>query len=114
LFSGCIGHRGDADLRPANGTLPRQRSTSFPSSSAARAANSDRPTAKPAKKAPSASGKLFNLLNRVNFFNPGLGSGDTSGNGIVQKGPTIANAGFGSIRWAYDPRIGQLALKLVS
>jgi hypothetical protein len=56
--------------------------------------------------------EYFNLFNRANFFNPGLSSTDTTGNGIVQKGPNISAAGFGSIRWAYDPRMGQLALKV--
>src|SRR5579885_203875 len=42
--------------------------------------------------------EFFNLLNRVNFNNPGT---------------TFSSAGFGSIKGAGDPRIGQLALKFV-
>ncbi|HJY06089.1 MAG TPA: hypothetical protein VJ323_07215 [Bryobacteraceae bacterium] len=42
--------------------------------------------------------EFFNLLNRVNLNDPGT---------------TIANAGFGSIKAAGDPRIGQLALKFL-
>ena len=56
--------------------------------------------------------EFFNLLNHANFFNPGLSASDTTGNGIVAKGPTVSAAGFGTIKAAYDPRIGQLALKL--
>jgi hypothetical protein len=42
--------------------------------------------------------EFFNALNRVNLSNP------TS---------SISGAGFGSIRGSRDPRIGQLALKLI-
>jgi hypothetical protein len=42
--------------------------------------------------------EFFNLFNRVNFNNPGV---------------TFSSAGFGSIKGAGDPRIGQLALKFV-
>ena len=42
-------------------------------------------------------GEFFNSLNRVNYTDP------TS---------TISSGGFGSVRGAADPRIGQLALKL--
>lgn len=42
--------------------------------------------------------EFFNLFNRVNLNDPGT---------------TIANAGFGSIKGAGDPRIGQLALKFL-
>jgi len=43
-------------------------------------------------------GEFFNVLNRVNFNNPNL---------------TFTAGGFGSITSAADPRIGQLALKVV-
>jgi hypothetical protein len=42
--------------------------------------------------------EFFNLFNRVNFSDPGT---------------TISSAGFGSIKGANDPRIGQLALKFL-
>ncbi|HXE13524.1 MAG TPA: carboxypeptidase regulatory-like domain-containing protein [Bryobacteraceae bacterium] len=42
--------------------------------------------------------EFFNLFNRVNFNDPGT---------------TISSAGFGSIKGAGDPRIGQLALKFL-
>jgi hypothetical protein len=42
-------------------------------------------------------GEFFNTLNRVNLGNP------TS---------SVSSGGFGSIRGAGDPRIGQLALKI--
>ena len=43
-------------------------------------------------------GEFFNLLNRANFNNPNS---------------SVSGAGFGSIRSALDPRIGQLALKVL-
>ncbi len=42
--------------------------------------------------------EFFNTLNRVNFNNPNV---------------TQSAGGFGSITSAQDPRIGQLALKLL-
>ena len=42
--------------------------------------------------------EFFNLLNRVNLSNPNQ---------------TVSSAAFGSIRGAGDPRIGQVALKLL-
>jgi hypothetical protein len=42
--------------------------------------------------------EFFNLFNRVNLNDPGT---------------TISSAGFGSIKGAGDPRIGQLALKFL-
>ena len=42
--------------------------------------------------------EFFNLLNRVNLSNPNQ---------------TVSSAAFGSIREAGDPRIGQVALKLL-
>jgi len=56
--------------------------------------------------------EFFNLFNRANFFNPGQGQNTTTGNGLAAVAPTRGNAGFGQIKAAYDPRIGQLALKL--
>ncbi len=47
--------------------------------------------------------EFFNVLNRVNFYLP-------ASNSII---PTIAGSGFGTLNQAQDPRIGQLALKLV-
>jgi hypothetical protein len=41
--------------------------------------------------------EFFNIFNRANFLDPGT---------------TVSAAGFGSIKSANDPRIGQLALKL--
>jgi hypothetical protein len=42
--------------------------------------------------------EFFNIFNRANFNNPGA---------------SVTAAGFGSILSAADPRIGQLALKLL-
>ena len=41
--------------------------------------------------------EFFNALNRANFLDPVTG---------------VSSAGFGSIKSANDPRIGQMALKL--
>jgi hypothetical protein len=57
--------------------------------------------------------EFFNLFNRANFFNPGQGQSQTTGNGLAAASPNVSGAQFGSIKAAYDPRIGQLALKLV-
>ena len=46
--------------------------------------------------------EFFNVLNRVNFNNP-----------FNSQTPSISSGGFGSITRAEDPRIGQLALKLL-
>lgn len=43
-------------------------------------------------------GEFFNLFNRANFNNPNS---------------SASGGGFGSIRGAADPRIGQLVLKLL-
>ena len=45
----------------------------------------------------SVGAQFFNILNHANFMDPGT---------------TVASAGFGSIKSANSPRIGQLALKL--
>ena len=57
--------------------------------------------------------EFFNLFNRVNLYNPNVPQSSTTGNGIVALAPSVAGAGFGTIKAANDPRIGQLALKLV-
>ncbi len=57
--------------------------------------------------------EFFNLFNRVNLFNPGRAASSVSGNGVSQNSVNLSNAGYGSIKGAGDPRIGQLALKLV-
>jgi hypothetical protein len=43
-------------------------------------------------------GEYFNVLNRANFNNPTT---------------TLSSGGFGSISGAGDPRIGQVALKIL-
>ena len=57
--------------------------------------------------------EYFNLFNHNNLFNPGLSQTDTAGNGIVAKGVNLSGTGTGTVRAGYDPRIGQLALKLL-
>lgn len=52
--------------------------------------------------------EYFNVFNRVNFNAPGA----TSTTATNQTN-TVSAAGFGSIRGAGDPRIGQLALKVI-
>jgi hypothetical protein len=49
-------------------------------------------------------GEFFNLFNHVNFL------GDE---GTVNNFSTVNNANFGRLRTAMDPRIGQIALKLI-
>jgi hypothetical protein len=46
--------------------------------------------------------EFFNVLNRVNFNNP-----------FNSTVPSFSSSGFGQLTSAQDPRIGQLALKLV-
>jgi hypothetical protein len=57
--------------------------------------------------------EFFNVFNHNNYYNPGLSSTDTSGNGIVAKGVNLSATGAGAVRAGYDPRIGQLALKVL-
>jgi len=57
--------------------------------------------------------EFFNLFNRVNLFNPGMGASDTSGTGTVQHTANLSGAGFGTITADIAPRIGQLALKVL-
>jgi len=52
--------------------------------------------------------EFFNVLNRTNFANPG-GSTSNPNSPTV----TVSSGGFGTITAAQDPRIGQLALKLI-
>jgi hypothetical protein len=47
--------------------------------------------------------EFFNIFNRVNFQQPNQSN----------QVDTVSNGGFGSIRAANDPRIGQLALKIL-
>src|SRR5581483_1924240 len=47
--------------------------------------------------------EFFNVFNRVNFQQPNQSN----------QVDTVSSAGFGSIRAANDPRIGQLALKVI-
>jgi hypothetical protein len=51
--------------------------------------------------------EFFNVLNHANFYNPGSSS---STNSVV---PAYTSGGFGTLTVAQDPRIGQLALKLL-
>jgi hypothetical protein len=57
--------------------------------------------------------EFFNLFNRANLFNPGRSATSITGNGVSQNTVNLSNAGYGSIKAAGDPRIGQLALKIV-
>ena len=57
--------------------------------------------------------EYFNLFNRVNLLNPGLGASDTSGTNVVQHTANLSGAGFGQITADVAPRIGQLALKVL-
>jgi hypothetical protein len=57
--------------------------------------------------------EFFNLFNRANFFNPGQSQSQINGNGLAAASPQVSAAQFGSIKAANDPRIGQLALKLI-
>ena len=51
--------------------------------------------------------EFFNLFNRVNLNNPG-----TSSYGATPA-VAVSSGGFGSIKSAQDPRMGQLGLKLI-
>jgi hypothetical protein len=58
--------------------------------------------------------ECFNVLNRTNFFTPGQSATGTVGPvPSSAQAATISSAGFGAITGSYDPRIGQLALKLM-
>jgi len=54
--------------------------------------------------------EFFNLFNRANFITPCNFS--PPGYSAGSLGDTLSGAGFGNILAAYDPRIGQLALKI--
>jgi hypothetical protein len=56
--------------------------------------------------------EYFNLFNRANFFNPGGTSSNNQANSAGSSA-VVSNPGFGSIKAAFDPRIGQLGLKLI-
>jgi hypothetical protein len=49
-------------------------------------------------------GEFFNIFNQVNFL---------SDEGTVNNFSTVSNSTFGTLRTATDPRIGQIALKLI-
>jgi carboxypeptidase family protein len=55
--------------------------------------------------------EFFNIFNRANFYSPGVAA--ATGYSPGSQGAAISGAGFGDITAARDPRIGQLALKLV-
>jgi hypothetical protein len=59
--------------------------------------------------------EFFNLFNRANFFDPGSAnsSAGSSASYSAGNGVSVSAGGFGSIRAAYDPRITQLALKVI-
>jgi hypothetical protein len=52
--------------------------------------------------------EFFNVLNRANFANPGGTTANPS-----SATTSVSSGGFGTITTALDPRIGQLALKLI-
>jgi hypothetical protein len=59
--------------------------------------------------------EFFNIFNRANFLTPGSSS-STAGSSAayaVANGVAVSSAGFGSLRGAGDPRIAQLALKIL-
>jgi len=59
--------------------------------------------------------EFFNVFNHANFLDPGTAN-STKGSSAAYtaaNGVPLNAAGFGSIRAAYDPRITQLALKIV-
>jgi hypothetical protein len=55
--------------------------------------------------------EFFNIFNRANFFTPSSAPGAGYSAGSV--GDPLNTAGFGDILSARDPRIGQLALKVI-
>ena len=59
--------------------------------------------------------EFFNIFNHANFLDPGSAS-STAGSSAgyaSSNGVNMSAGGFGSIRAAYDPRITQLALKII-
>lgn len=56
--------------------------------------------------------EAFNLFNRTNLYNPG-GSDSKNAANDSSDAAVVTDPGFGTIRSAFEPRIGQLGLKLV-
>ena len=59
--------------------------------------------------------EFFNLFNRVNFYNPGATASSSTNiqSNSATSSAVVTASGFGSLRAAFDPRIGQLALKIL-
>jgi len=59
--------------------------------------------------------EFFNIFNRANFLDPGTSSSSVGSSAAYSaaNGVNLSSGGFGSIRAAYDPRITQLALKIL-
>jgi len=59
--------------------------------------------------------EFFNFFNRANFLDPGTGSSSVGSSAAYAASNSVSlnGAAFGSIRAAYDPRITQLALKIL-
>jgi hypothetical protein len=59
--------------------------------------------------------EFFNIFNHANFLDPGSTSSTKGSSSLYTAGNSVSltAAGFGTIRAAMDPRITQLALKLV-
>jgi hypothetical protein len=59
--------------------------------------------------------EFFNLFNRANFYPPGaVLDPSRNGEGIPNNQAALVSApNFGSIKAAFDPRIGQLAMKVI-
>lgn len=55
--------------------------------------------------------EFFNLFNHTNFINPF--SSSSAGYTDGSRGAALNGAGFGTLRASRDPRIGQLALKVI-
>lgn len=60
-------------------------------------------------------GEFFNIFNKANFFDPGSlsSTSGSSDNYASANGVNFSAPGFGRIRAAHDPRITQLALKII-
>jgi hypothetical protein len=60
-------------------------------------------------------GEFFNIFNKTNFFDPGSlsSTSGSSDNYAAANGVNFSAPGFGSIRASHDPRITQLALKII-
>ena len=55
--------------------------------------------------------EFFNLFNHTNFINPF--SSSSAGYTDGSRGAALNGAGFGTLKASRDPRIGQLALKII-